>query len=94
MKGYDADKERITLALSWNKDLVTLLPEVTKLKTVSVQIPRDEAKKLFSKVDTHFIHIKVTHKNSKLAFSKITLYNKYQLYGNVENKKTSITKGG
>ncbi len=40
MKGYDADKEQITLALSWNKNLVALLPEVTKLKTVSIQIPK------------------------------------------------------
>ncbi len=87
MKSYDADKERIALALSWNKDLAVLMPEVTKLKTVSIQIPREEAKKLFSENSTHFFHIKIFYSNSKLALSEITFYNKYQLYGNTESKK-------
>jgi len=87
MKSYDADKERIALALSWNKGLAVLMPEVTKLKTVSIQIPREEAKKLFSENRTHFFHIKVFYSNSELALSEITFYDKYQLYGSAKGKK-------
>ncbi len=87
MKFYNADNEKITLALLWDKDIVLLWPEITTQKVTSIKIPRNEAKKLFSQKNTHYFYIKISYLGAKLILSDITLLNKYQLYINPAVKK-------
>ena len=104
MKQYNPDTEIMTLILDWNKDMISLLSECNKFKTISFYINREEAKKLFKNEDIHFFHIKIKYINQKLKISEILLYGKYKLYKNIntqidmlknsnkENKTQSQTK--
>ncbi len=80
MKSYDADKEVIQLKLKWDDDLKSIFSEIKDLKTVSLKISKDEAKKLFGKQETHFFHIDLSYVNTKLTISEISIYNKYKMH--------------
>ena len=86
MKSYDADRERMQLSLTWNNDLKTIFPEIDKLKTVSLNIARDEAKQLFENKDTHYFHIYIKFLYNKLTISKMLIYDKFELYKPVIKK--------
>ena len=89
MKNYDPDREKMELTLKWNDDLKPIFPETKDLKTVSLNISKQEAKALFGKQRTHYFHIDLTYNNSKLNISQITLNNKYKIK---KLKTKSITR--
>ncbi len=80
MKSYDADKERMRLSLTWNKDIQSNFPSSIILKNVSLNISREEAKNIFQKQHTHNFHIEVSYSNNKIIISKMKLYDKFELY--------------
>jgi len=83
MKRYNPDTQIMVLVLSWNKEVVSLISEMNFVRTVSISIPREEAKKLFGKKKKHFFHIKFMYWHNKISISEILLYNKYTLYKNI-----------
>ena len=80
MKNYDADKERMRLSLTWNKDIQSSFPSSKIFKNVSLNISREEAKNIFQKQRTHNFHIEVSFINNKITISKMKLYDKFKLY--------------
>lgn len=92
MKRYNPDTEIMTLNLSWNPEVTPLLSETYTIKTVSFTISREEAKKLFSKKEKHFFHVKIIYTNKKLTISEILLYEKYTLYKNINAKVATAVK--
>jgi len=92
MKRYNPDTEIMTLTLSWNPDMTSLLSETNTIKAVSFTIPREEAKTLFAKKEKYFFHIKSTYKSNKFTISEILLYNKYSLYKNINTKVATAVK--
>ncbi len=89
MKSYDADRERMQLSLNWNDNLKSAFSEIKNLKTVSLNISRDEAKKLFQEKKTHYFHIDVAYINNKLTISKMSIYDKYELSKPIQKKKVN-----
>lgn len=92
MKRYNPDTEIMTVTLSWNPKVTSLLSETSTIKVVSFTIPREEAKILFAKKEKYFFHIKSTYISNKFTISEILLYNKYSLYKNINTKVAAATK--
>ncbi len=80
MISYDADTERMKLTLNWNTDLKFIFSEIKNRQTVSLNIAKDEAKKLFEKQKTYYFHIDVAYVNTKLTVSGMLVYDKYKMY--------------
>jgi hypothetical protein len=76
MKNYNADREEMKLSLQWSKEIQEIFPETKKLKVVSLGIPRNQAKKLFSKQSTHNFHIAIDYTENKINITKIIFYDK------------------
>jgi len=91
MKSYDADSEVMTLSLSWDDRLKSMLPDIKNLKTVTTHIARDEAKRLFGKRETHFFYINVAFRDSALYVSKMILYEKYELIAKEQRNMSAIS---
>ena len=79
MKSYNADNEKMELSLKWNDELKLIFPEVKKLKTVTLNISKYEAKVLFEKQRTHYFHISISYQNKRLIVSKMILNDKYEM---------------
>jgi len=76
MKNYDADKEEMQLSLKWIKEIQEIFPETKKLKIVSLEIPRNQAKHLFSKQNKHNFHIGIDYAENKINIKKIIIYDR------------------
>ena len=76
MKNYDADKEEMQLSLKWNKEIQEIFPNAKKLKIVSLEISRKQAKHLFSKQSIHNFHINIDYTENKMGITKILIYDK------------------
>ena len=86
MKSYDADLEKMILAVSWNKEVYKIFPELKKVHTVYLDIPRVEAKDLFEEKKKHYFHIETGYRDEELIVTNMLLYDRYSLYAKVKIK--------
>jgi len=89
MESYDADKEVMQLVINWNKEVYRLFPELKKVHTVYLNIPRVEAKDLFEDKKRHYIHTEIGYRGENLIVTNMLLYDRYHLYTKVKGKPVS-----
>ncbi len=89
MKSYDADRETMQLVVTWHKEVFTLFPELKKVHTVYLNIPRAEAKDLFEEKKRHYFHTEIGYRDEALIVTSMLLYDKYRFYANVKRKPVS-----
>ena len=86
MKSYDADQEIMQLDVSWDKEVYTLFPELKKVHTAYLNIPRAQAKDLFEEKKRHYLHTEIGYRDETLIVTSMLLYDKYRFYANVKRK--------
>ncbi len=89
MKRYDADQEIMQLDITWNKEVYTLFPELKKVHTAYLNIPRAQAKDLFEEKKRHYFHTEIGYRDENLIVTSMLLYDKYRFYANVKRKPVS-----
>lgn len=105
MDSYNADTEVLEGNIEWKEEFEYLLANIQGIDKVSIQIPRSEAKRLFSKIKDHPIFVTVRWSNNRLYMRKIFLwisntktyyaYNEkmygYKVYASRNNREKIIT---
>ncbi|MEA3434353.1 MAG: SH3 domain-containing protein [Campylobacterota bacterium] len=89
MKSYDADQEKMQLVVAWHKEVFQLFPELKKVRTAYLNIPRTEAKELFEKTKRHYFHTDIGYRDERLVVTNMLLYDKYRFYSNAKRKPVS-----
>lgn len=72
MTNYNADIEEVSLSLKWKKSFKSLVPEIKKHKTLTLKIPRDDARTLFDKQEKQ----PLTYKKNVSEYEVVFLYNR------------------
>lgn len=91
MKSYDADREIMQLDVTWNKEAYMLFPELKKVHTAYLNIPRAQAKDLFEEKKRHYFHTEIGYRDENLIVTNMLLYDKYRFYANLKRKPKSYS---